>query len=222
MRMEEVTITEDGGKRRQTFVIAIPSFGMVPIEFMIAFSRLQMPVNSISSSLIVKGMEVGEARNWAANYVLGLSDRPKYLMFLGDDMLPPWDSVIKLIDEMETGRWDVLSGLYYAKQEPPFPVMWRDNIVGILKPFIHYEPGEVIWADVCGMDFTLINLSAFDNLEPPYFLTGPKVDVSDGFLASKFTEDVYFCKKVRAAGMSIGVHTGIRVAHYLYKSGEVF
>lgn len=220
MRLQSVESTPDGGVRRQTFLIAIPTLGMVPIEFCVAFGRLQMPVNSVSSSLIIKGMEVAAARNHAASYTLSLLDRPKYILFLGDDMLPPWDAVLALIDEMETGRWDILSGLYYAKQEPPFAVMWRKDILGPLKPGIHYVPGEVIWVDVCGMDFTAVRPEVFEHLEKPWFRTGPFSE--DGKLFTLITEDVYFCDRVRSAGGSIGVHTGVRVAHLYTKSGEVF
>ena len=45
-------------------------------------------------------------------------------------MLPEWDAFVQLYEAMEEEKWDVLTGLYFWKGEPPTPLIWRDNHVG--------------------------------------------------------------------------------------------
>jgi len=225
---KEVDINKNiatGIHTRATFLMAIPTLGTVPIEFMVAFSRMQFPVNCRAESFIIKGMEVGVARNYAVERYLAMSPRPEYLLFIGDDMLPPWNSLLMLYEEMKSSKWDILSGLYYMKAPNtlPIPVMWRDEIKGLMKDGEHFNTNEVIRVDVAGMDFTLIKGDVFDKLgKAPWFKTADSLDmVNEKGCITVFTEDVYFCKKVKEAGLKIGVHTGVRCGHLL-SSGEVF
>lgn len=210
-----------GTHQRAHILIALITLGMVPIEFVVAFGRMQMPVNGKTESLIVKGMEVGIARNYVAHKLKESKQekKPKYLFFYGDDMIPPWDALIRMYEEMETGKWDVLSGLYYWKGAFPVPLTWRKDKVGRVLPGVHYRLGEVISVDVTGMDFTLIKNDVFDKIEEPFFKTGPtKIDEK----IVCHTEDVWFCDRVREKGLRIGVHTGVRVAHLDVKSGAIY
>lgn len=259
MRLPKTTRVEDmlvGPHQRLHFVTTILSLGMVPIEWVIAFGRLQMPVNAKAGSMIIKGYEVAAGRNKAAENVLSMDPRPQYLFFLGDDMLPPWDALVTLSEEMARGRWDVLTGLYYWKGEPPTPLTWRDDLVGPMRPGEHFTPGEVIQVDVTGMDCTLIRVDILDKIRQrfppfkrapvrgagngdgtpqgigdrawpewfrsdrsPWFRTGP---AAIGGQVVLFTEDVWFCDRVREVGGRVGVHTGVRVAHLDVHSGMVY
>lgn len=239
MRLAEDTKIEDirvGCHKKPNFLTVIPTLGMVPIEFVTAFGRLQMPVNALSGSLIVKGMEVGYARDYAVREALNLENRPEYIFFLGDDMLPPWDGLVSLHKAMETQEWDIVSGLYYWKGDPPTPLTWRKSQVGPLLPGVHFELGEIVDVDVTGMDFTLIKLSSLERMkvfhgggdEFRWFRSGPdllKMKDSNGEWIQKvtqFTEDVWFCDLAKEAGLRIGVHSGVRVAHLDVKTGAIW
>jgi hypothetical protein len=225
MRLPKETALEDivyGGHRRVHLVTAIPTLGMVPIEFVVAFGRLQFPVNGVNESMIVKNMEIGDARNYVVSEILKRPEdkRPQYIFFLGDDMLPPWDGLVKLEEEMATGKWDVLTGLYYWKGEPPMPLVLRNSHVGRLLPGRDYEVGDVVWVDVSGLDFTLIKVSTLAKMKYPWFKTGP-TQLHDGRVV-KHTEDVWFGAELKKVGGTWGVHTGVRVAHIDVKSGMVY
>lgn len=234
MRLEKELQLSDmlvGNHKRAHFLVCILTLGMVPIEYHIASSRLQFPVNGRAQSMIVKRYEVGRARDMCVKHLLSLPEynRPDYLFFFGDDMIPEWDGLIKLHDEMETGKWDVLTGLYYIKGEPPIPLTWRNDHVGWMMPGIHYKVGDVIDVDVTGMDFTLIRTRFLEDMakkvEPPFFKTGPGNLPYDELGKNQlitYTEDVYFLHKVRAVGGRIGVHTGVKVGHYDVKSGMIY
>src|SRR5688500_4810400 len=150
MRIPESSKLEDmilGSHQRCHIMLAIPTLGMVPIEFMFAAMRMQMPINGQVFQHIVKGMEVGKARNKAVEDLMAMKkeDRPKYLFFLGDDMIPEWDAFVKLYEACEEEKWDVLTGLYFWKGEPPTPLIWRDDHVGRMVPGKDFKIGERVW-----------------------------------------------------------------------------
>jgi len=220
-----VVVTE-GNHRRPSYLMGVPTFGLVSSKFWMATMRLASPMNSISQLMLVERKEVGEARNEIADYYMKLNPRPSYLFFLGDDGLPPWDALIRLWDEMEIGHWDILSGLYYLKCEPPTPCAWRTGVNGPLVPNRDFTPGEVVSVDICGLDFCLIRPEVFDTIgPPPWFQTTvsfKQTDMNGNGELFKSTEDGFFMKKVREAKMRIGIHTGIRVGHLHIGTGMVY
>ncbi len=236
MRLPIETKIEDmgvGGHQRAHIMLCVLTLGMVPIEFLIAFGRLKMPMNGTVVSHVEKGFEVGIARNRCVEALLAMpkESRPKYLFFLGDDMLAPWDGLEKLLEAMGTKEWDYLSGLYYIKGEPPTPLAWRADHIGRLVPGRDFKVGEVIQVDLTGVDFTLIRTSLLEKFKeeygPPYFKTGT-TDSKDLKNYKKIpglvshTEDYYFLNRAKALGARIGVHTGVRVSHLDIKSGYIY
>jgi hypothetical protein len=178
-------------------------------------------------SLLVKGMEVGVARNYLCEYAMKLKNRPEYILMIGDDMLASWNSLILLYEDIKLREFDVLAGLYYMKTDEysvPMAVMAHDNIKGYMMPGVHFKVGEVVETHLCGMDFTLIRTDILEHLGlPPWFESANSknmFDERDGGIRL-FTEDAFFCKKVKEAGFRIGVHTGVKIGH-MTKWGEVF
>lgn len=227
MRLTEDPVVVTGNHRRPTFLLCIPTLGMTPIEFTIGMMRMQFPVNCQCQSFVAKGMEVGVARNYAVEQVLKMNPRPEYLCFIGDDMLPNSDSLLLLYDEMRSGKWDVLSGLYHTKartEAVSVPVMWRVDKNGPMVAGVDYQVGETVEVHVTGMDFCLIKSDIFEKLGPaPWFKTSDHSDMinSDGSL-NIFTEDSFFCKNVMEKGFKTGVVTKVRVGHIDAKTGEVY
>lgn len=219
------TVVKRGTHRRPSLLTCIPTFGMVCIDFHIAAQRLQVPVNCRNESMVIVKEEVGVARNEFAKHILSYpkAKRPEYLFMFGDDMIPTWDALIRLWKEMRTGKWDVLAGLYYLKQEPPVPILWRDEIDGFLEEGVHYKSGEVVSSNIAGMDFTLVKPEILEAMEEPYFKTAftDKTENMKGGIWLH-TEDAWFCKKVTDMGGRVGVHTGVRVGHYDVESGIIY
>ncbi len=241
MRLDPQTRIEDilpGKAVRPHILTCIPTFGTVSIEFVTAFGRLQFPVNGICPSMIIKGQEIGMARNSFVQKVLEMEPRPEFLFMFGDDMLPKWDAAVTLFEEISKGEFDCLAALYYWKGNPPVPLTWREDRVGRPIPGVHYQIGEVIECDTVGMDFTFIRVSALEKMTYPYFQTGPGQsemnqaqkdlnwlgwgDVANSKGVTLYTEDVFFCRKFRAAGGRVGCHTGVRVGHLDIKNGIVY
>lgn len=228
MRLQKDPEVVVGSHKRPTFLLGFITLGMVPIEWCVTMMRLQSPINCNMESLLIKGMEVGVARNYLAEYALKMKPRPEYLLMIGDDMLANWNSLLIIYEEMRKGEFDVLSGLYYMKADqysPPMPVMTKDGVEGYVLPNIHFIPGEIIDVSLTGMDFTMIRTDMFDNLgPPPWFKTADSKDMENPVTKSLsiFTEDAFFCGKVREKGYKMGVHTGCRIGHLNVKTGEVY
>lgn len=236
MRMPEETRIEDisvGRHERVHIMLCILTLGMVPIEFLVAFGRLRMPMNGSIISHVEKGFEVAVARNRCVEALLAMESKsqPKFLMFIGDDMLPPWDGLERLLAEMDPGKWDCLTGMYYIKGEPPTPLIWRDDVIGRLIPGRDFNVGEIVQVEFTGLDFTLIRTSMLKKFQKEYgnifFKTGT-TDTKDLINYKKLpglithTEDYYFYNRARAVGARIGVHTGIRVAHLNIHTGHIY
>lgn len=236
MRFNKEAKIEDmiiGSHQRCHIMVAIPTLGMVPIEFMFSAMRLQMPINGQVFQHVVKGMEVGEARNKAVKDIMSMKvdDRPRYLFFIGDDMIPEWDAFVKLYEAMEEEKWDVLTGLYFWKGEPPTPLIWRDNHVGRMVAGKDFTIGDRVWVDLTGLDFTLIRVSLLEKIEGPWFKTGPSLRGEVPTRLEPYikpesvvmhTEDAWFCSKAKKFAAKMGVHTGVRVSHMDVKSGSVY
>jgi hypothetical protein len=234
MQVEEQTNLVDfqGSHKRPAFLYAMITFGMIPVEHYVAALRLARPLNcrmelmidKLPSMKTVKSEEVGHARDLICREVLSYAIKPEFIFFFGDDMIPEWWHLVKLYEEAVANHWDVLSALYYVKQdEVPQPILWRENINGTLKENIHYQPGEVVISDIAGMDFTLIRPEILEKMTPPFFRSGlePIPNMPDKYWMH--TEDAWFCRKAKyEANAKVGVHTGVRVAHLDISTGEVY
>lgn len=219
------TVVKKGTHKRATFLVCVPTFGIVSIEYHISAQRLQSPVNSVVQSMVIKGEEVGKAREQFMQAWKGMgSSRPEWCFMYGDDIISEWWHLIALYEEAVKGRWDVLSGLYHLKQGiVPTPILWRDPIVGPLKAGRDYIDGEAVISDIVGMDFTLIHESVLDKVDAPYFQTSFVDGDQIGYdKVQIFTEDAFFCKKVREAGGKVGCHTKVKLGHLSVATGEIY
>lgn len=222
---------KEGGFLRPTFACVLITFGTVPIEWVHAFTRMQNPVNSSSIFVSYKKMEIGVARCLAIQDILNMKvkDRPRYVLFLSDDDLMPWDGLIKLFVEMENNPyWDVLTSVVHLKNEghAPSPVMWRWD-TDYRRPLIpnkDFKVGDIVECDVANLGFGLMRPSVFEKISPPYFKSGFQVEtLIDGRDGLTLTgEDCYFFSKLKAAGGHIGVHTGCRSSHLDVKEGVIY
>lgn len=196
------------GKRTATtppvLVIAIPFEGRyVPPEFALALALLQFPPNMQWMLTATKGVKRDEARNDLVRQARTLGAR--YVLFLDDDNPPPPDTVLKLMYVLESTGPEVAlcAGIYTNKYDPPSPLVFLAEGAG---PYWRWRVDEVFEcpggiATGCMM----IRTAAFDRVPEPWFHDPP-----DGSM----TDDLYFCRKVREAGMTMLAHGGVLPAHW--------
>ena len=198
--------------KRPSFVIALVTLGMVPVEFLNAMLTLQSPMNSQVYYMATKGMEIGVARCSIVADVLAMSRPPTYILWLSDDDIPPADGLIKLWVEAENNKWDVITSLVHLKSDPPEQV---------LVPLTEqpWENGDVVPALIGNLGFGLTRTDLFSRLPAPWFRTG---FTTDGRTMKGFTEDTHFFSLCENVGAKVSVHTGVKSGHLDVATGRVY
>jgi len=190
--------------------IAIPSKkGEASVNFAAHLSRLQPPINTSLAILSVYDKPVDEARIILVEHAKKMG--AKYLFFIDDDVLVPPYALARLLNL----KAKVASGVYYTKYKPPVPVILKKDYVG---GYDKWQFGDVIDVDYIGLGCALIDMSIFDEIEPPYFkyIAGTPSPTEE---QHKLGEDAYFCEKVRNKGYKIWVDTAVQCVHEDRKTG---
>lgn len=177
--------------------IGIPMAGRpVPIEWAFAFKGMDTPINYNAINISTGGMKVDEARQFIAEETI--KQQCKYLLFLGDDTVPPPHILRRFIFLMENNpEIQVIGGIYVVKSDPPFPLVFRGNGNG---SYWDWKVGELFWVSGLGMDATMIRTSVFEKISKPWFLTIKADGYNDAVgKCEAWTEDLFFCEKVTKA-----------------------
>lgn len=123
-----------------------------------------------------------------------------------------WDRVLFLDDDMvfepslfrqlrQTGE-DFVSALYFMRGLPTRPCAFKTS--GGNNFVLHaYPKNALIEVDAVGFGAVLIHRRVFEAIPSPWFNI-EKVGLG---------EDMEFCRKTRAAGIKIHLHTGIKIGH---------
>lgn len=185
-----------------TISIVFPSKGVCDPAFAQALKLLQIqePFDRMEVNY-VPGADVAVARNLLAEKAIG-----DYIFFIDDDVLPPINTIEKLYNHKK----DIVSGLYFAKQQPHFPQIFKDSKrdVGRYDSVENYEKDALIEIDACGAGCMLIKKEVFEKLKQPYFQYIPKSETTP-----RKGEDYFFCEKAKKAGFKIFCDTSVLCKH---------
>ncbi len=155
---------------------------------------------------LIAGLPWGPARNSCVKYMLGKDFT--HLLFWDSDVIPPLDGMIKLLMQPA----DIISGIYYTRYAPVQPVAYyeRQDATGApVKVLLgQFNPGDILQVDFVGMGFCLISRKVLESMPTPWFIF--EMDVTNPTGAS---EDFHFCRKARASGFQISLHTGVQCQH---------
>jgi GT2 family glycosyltransferase len=129
-----------------------------------------------------------------------------WVLFIDDDVLPKKDALIKLIALDK----DISTGVYFAKQQPHWPQIFRLNGEDDKRydPIWEWEKSEPYEIDAAGAGFLLIKKEVFDKVSLPWF----KCEQDDTGRRT-MGEDMYFCRKAKAAGFEIWVDPSVVLSH---------
>jgi hypothetical protein len=195
-----------------------------------SWKRFIKPMNVPVIEMVMSGYEVGDAYNKAIEHILtDPALKPfHYILFLEDDIIVPfmphsYGPLIELYKHLE--KYDVAGGLYWTKGEPSLPLIYGDgNWDDGPMPFsvnLNWEPGAIVEVNGCGMGFTLMKRSIFEDakFEKPYFETVNKILQTHPI---SYTQDLYFCEKIKKMGYKICIDTNIKCGHLDFKTEQVF
>ena len=192
--------------------IAIPTWGKVSITWASKYRNLGGPLGANTMELAhVVGKPIAEARNELM--MAAIDNGCDFVFFLGDDVLAPADTINHLLQRM----WDnpgigMVTGMYWTKQWPTSPYIWRGFQRG---PYMDWKHGEFFPVDYAGCDCLMIRLTPeMRELGPEWFSVDwtweEEVDENMTLLS---TEDFYFYTKTRRAGMKVWCDTRVQCIH---------
>jgi len=199
----------------------IPTLGRpVCMEWALSFKGINPPINFNIIHSVIKGQEVGVARNALAKQAI--EHNCKYIFFHGDDTVPPIHALKQLIFRMENQpNCGVVGGVYCSKCEPAAPLVFKGNGGG---SYWDWKVGEFFECTGLGMDCTLIRTEIFERITEPWFKTVDTDKYLDGINgAEQWTEDLYFCRKVlEETEYKIYCDTSVLCDHWDVYGGKVY
>lgn len=199
---------------------AIPTWGKVSITWAQAYRHISGPLGSNMVELPhVVGKPIGEARN---ELMAGaFANNCDFIFFLGDDVLPPSDSLIRLLQRMwDNPNLQMVTGVYWTKQWPTQPYIWRGMQRG---PYTDWKHGEFFEIDFAGCDCLLIRLTPeLKALGPEWFSTTWVWENESEQISLLATEDFYFYTRARQVGLKLWCDTQVQCIHEDRGSGMQF
>lgn len=206
------------------FMLAFPFSGrFVAPAWALTMMNLRYPHNTRHGQYATIGLKRDEARNMLVEKAI--AEEAEYILFIDDDTAPPFDTISKLIRELDVRgpEYVVCGGIYVNKVPPQEPLVFLDHGSG---PHWKWKFGEVFecWGIATGC--MMIRTSVFNQIPKPWFkdinsieeVDDPAVFGKDGKPDEfRMTDDLYFCKKVRDAGLKILAHGGVLPVHWDHK-----
>lgn len=161
----------------------------------------------------------GEKVDVARNYLMeqALESGAKYLFFVGEDTVIPYDGFVKLHKTAEENPNSIVVGVYYIKLSNPM-IMVND---GEWIRTANVDPGQVFEALMCGMDCMLIPIEILKRMkeqepELPFCCIGNNINGEIPFIG----EDNFFIHRVHKMGVKVLVNTDVQCLHMDLATGK--
>jgi Glycosyltransferase like family 2 len=195
-------------------LIGIPTSGQPTRPFLDALAELKLPdAVTEAERLVWSGNFVPAQREMMARDALERGS--DVLVMIDDDMAPPSDALVKLIEALQADpRAAVVGALYYSRDSarPMVVSRWSSTRTtsAAIPPF---RAGATAPVDGVGFGCVAIRTAVLRDLQPPYFGSHFYVDPA-ARIVRQCDEDYIFCERVLKAGWSVLVHAGARTPHY--------
>lgn len=160
----------------------------------------------------------GELVDVARNYLFeqALQSGAKYLFFVGDDTVIPYDGFRKLHEVAEKNPDSMVVGVYYIKLSSPMIMVKKD---GYIVP-ANVDPGQVYEAWQTGLDCALIPIDIIRKIKE----ADPEIPfccIANGIEDIPFIgEDNFFVYRLRKLGFKLLVNTDVQCLHIEMATGK--
>lgn len=173
---ETTIIRRMGGSLQKRIMIGVATLGVIRVEWDVHRRGQVIPINwqcgEVTANHLPDTFGMGYHTADAQNLCLERAylDKYEWLLLWEDDVLAPFDSMLRLAVHMEKMRAPIISGLYFSKSEPTWPLIFRGRGNGA---FLDFKLGEtkdrngkitydgLVWADGVPTGFCLIHSSIF-------------------------------------------------------------
>lgn len=208
-------------------IIGLPFAGgsrYVSPEWALALAAFGWPMNCRYAFYPVKGKPREVAREQICEKAVQM--RAQYVGMLDDDIQPPLDVWQALIRELDS-RPDEFAAIGAV-----CPSMAHEPMVFLqpeMGPHWRWKKGDVFECAEIATACILIRTSALAKIPQPWFrdlntveecLAAGTLQPNDEYLAddqlvrSQVTDDIYFCRKLQAAGLTLLAHGGCLPVHW--------
>lgn len=160
----------------------------------------------------------GEKVDVARNYLIeqAIESGAKYLFFIGEDTVVPWDAFDRLHKVAEAHPRSVVAGVYYIKLSNAMIMVKEQDWISIP----NVDPGQLIEAWQTGMDCMLIPVDLLKEMkaqdpEIPFCCIGTNIGEIP-FIG----EDNFFVHRLHKMGIKLLVNTDVQCLHMDLASGK--
>jgi hypothetical protein len=160
----------------------------------------------------------GEKVDVARNYLMeqALESGAKYLLFVGEDTVLPYNGFKKLLQTAEANPNSVVCGVYYIKLSSAMIMVRENNQIYVP----NVDPGQIIRAWQTGMDAMLIPVSVLQQLkdadpELPFCCIANNIE-DIPFIG----EDNFFVHRLHKLGIPLLVDTDVQCLHMDLATGK--
>jgi len=166
----------------------------------------------------VQGWPIDKAREFFAEKAIEFNC--KWLFMMDEDVAVPSYAIRQLVHRLEHDeKAGLAAGIYCQKTNPTEPMVFRGKGGG---PYWKWKAGELFECDSIGLGCSLVRVDVFKDLPKPWFKT---VDDNDAVLDGVaklvgWTEDIWFCNRLREAGWKVLADGGILPDHLDMQNGK--
>lgn len=228
---EKVTVIPATTYKDNSTVILIPTRGSIDTRVTQSLMGLLSPMNQKRWLHFIRGAEVGQAYTDTIQGILANPElsKWKYVLTLEDDNIQPPDAHIRLLETIEAGPYDAVSGIYFTKGEWSMPMAYGDPEVYKTTGVLDFRPrdirealakGHVLPVNGIAMGCALWRMDLFREIAAPWFVTVSDVIPDKG--PACFTQDLYFCERAVRQGKTFAVDMRVRVGHLDVNTGIVY
>ena len=154
----------------------------------------------------------GEKVDVARNYLIeqALESGAKYMLFIGEDTVVPYDAFKKLMRTSEQYPDAVITGVYYIKCSDAMIMVREGDWITIP----NVDPGQIIDAWQTGMDIMLIPIKILQDMKAehpdlPFCCIGNNINDEIPFIG----EDNFFVHRLHKRGTKLLVNTDVQCLH---------
>ena len=160
----KVEIEDSGNKNyNNRILIGTATTGLVRIEWVQGRYGQLIPINWSQVQYIetIPGYYplrylVADAQNLIVH--VALERDFEWLLLWEHDNIPAPDALMRLNDYMREKKVPVVSGLYYTRSRPSYPLIFKGRGNG---PFMDFKLGDLVWCDGVPNGFLLVHCSIF-------------------------------------------------------------
>lgn len=184
-------------------LIAVPALDTMPVQT--AYSMLSLKRDCPSRFSFIVRASCHDARNMLAKEAIESgADR---VLWIDSDMVFDDDLMLRLGEDLDAG-WDMVCGLYFKRELPVTPVIYKiiDGENRKTTPYYDYPKDEVFPIVGCGFGAVMMKTGKLRRLMEDYH--GRPFDPLPGL-----SEDLTFCWRMRMITAKMACDSRIKVGH---------